>query len=251
MPATDTLTNNSTLLQGEYLVSQANSLYLTIQADGNLVVYRSGDFNSRFSVWASNTNGKGTGPFRCVMQSDGNLVVYDSGNRPTWASNTNGKGVGPYRLVMQNDHNLVIYDSANHPTWASNTYQASTGGACPSSLPQNINLNQDQFLQSTNGAYFLRMQPDGNLVLYNNRDWNPSHAFWASNTNGKGSGPFRCIMQSDGNLVVYDGSNRPTWASNTNGRGVAPFRAVIQEDRNLVIYDASNNPIWASNTNSK
>lgn len=248
MPVTDTLSNNSNLLQGEYLVSQAGTLYLVMQADGNLVMYRSGDFNPRFAVWASNTNGKGRGPCRCVMQKDGNLVIYDADNRPTWASNTNGKGVGPYRLVMQNDHNLVIYDSTNAPTWASNTYVANTAAAVPSSLPQNINLDQDQFLQSTNGAYFFRMQADGNLVLYTNRDWNPSHAVWASNTNGKGKGPFRCVMQCDGNLVIYDGENRPTWASNTNGRGVGPYRLVIQEDRNAVVYDSTNRPSWASNT---
>jgi len=37
--------------------------------------------------------------FRLAMQSDGNLVIYGR-NSATWASNTDGKGVGPFTLVM-------------------------------------------------------------------------------------------------------------------------------------------------------
>jgi hypothetical protein len=35
------------------------------------------------------------------MQGDGNLVLYDAANVAYWASNTDGKGVGPYKLVLQ------------------------------------------------------------------------------------------------------------------------------------------------------
>ena len=52
------------------------------------------------------------------MQIDGNLVIYDRNGKPTWASNTGGKGKGPFRIVMQDDYNLVIYGSTG-PTWAS------------------------------------------------------------------------------------------------------------------------------------
>jgi hypothetical protein len=55
------------------------------------------------------------------MQNDGNLVVYDNSNKAVWASNTNNKGTGPYRLIMQNDRNLVIYDAKNQPTWNTRT----------------------------------------------------------------------------------------------------------------------------------
>ncbi len=92
-----------------------------MQVDGNLVLYRSRDFVSSTAVWASGTNGKGSAPFRLTMQADGNLVIYDSTNKETWASGTNGKGVGPYRLVMQNDLNCVIYDSNNRAKWTTTT----------------------------------------------------------------------------------------------------------------------------------
>jgi hypothetical protein len=56
-----------------------------------------------------------------MMQNDANLVIYDSHDRSVWASNTQHKGSPPYCLVMQNDGNLVRYDANNHPIWASNT----------------------------------------------------------------------------------------------------------------------------------
>jgi hypothetical protein len=36
------------------------------------------------------------------------VVVYSRGN-PVWASNTNGQGSAPYKLIMQGDGNLVAY----------------------------------------------------------------------------------------------------------------------------------------------
>lgn len=105
--------SNNGVCNNELKSSKCN---VRMQDDGNLVVYSNGS-----PVWASNTNGKGTGPYKLVMQADGNLVVYDSKNSPQWASNTNGKGSGPYQARMQNDCNFVVYDSTNTPYWASNT----------------------------------------------------------------------------------------------------------------------------------
>jgi hypothetical protein len=112
------LTNN------QWLLSQDSVYFAKMQSDGNFVVYSAKGRNGRAEdhpIWASNTNGKGTGPYRLAMQDDGNLVVYDSSGKPTWASNTDKKGTGPYRLVMQKDGNLVLYDSKNSPTWATGT----------------------------------------------------------------------------------------------------------------------------------
>ena len=41
--------------------------------------------------WFSNSKGKGTPPYKLTMQDDGNLVVYDSTNTPTWATGTYGR----------------------------------------------------------------------------------------------------------------------------------------------------------------
>lgn len=60
----------------------------------------------------------------------------------------------------------------------------------------------------------LRMQSDGNLVLYGSRHGRPTQACWATNTVNRG---LYAIYQNDGNFVVYDSRGRATWASNTVG----------------------------------
>ncbi len=58
------------------------------------------------------------------------------------------------------------------------------------------------------------MQPDGNLVMYD-QNW---HNVWATNTNGNNGAWL--IVQDDGNIVMYkNGQTSPNggfcWASNT------------------------------------
>ncbi len=87
---------------------------------------------------------------------------------------------------------------------------------------------RDTFLVSPNGQYFLRMQSDGNLVVYA-----PGNiATWSSRTGGNTGAFLR--MQSDGNLVVYSSSGIKLWASETFGRGASTV--VMQDDGNLVVY---------------
>ena len=61
---------------------------------------------------------------RLTLQRDGNLVVY-AATDPTipaiWATNTSMRGIPPFMLYLQPDRNLVLYDSRAKPMWASNT----------------------------------------------------------------------------------------------------------------------------------
>jgi len=98
---------------------------------------------------------------------------------------------------------------------------------------------------SRSGDFILRMQADGNLVVYDARALNVyMAALWSSRTNGQRVD--RCIMQADGNLVLYNGSTA-VWASNTNGYPGA--YAILQDDGNFVIYSTDGQHRWASNTN--
>lgn len=51
-------------------------------------------------------------------------------------------------------------------------------------------------LNSPNWGFTLKMQNDGNLVLYGIRG-----AIWSSGTNGEPVN--KCVMQNDGNFVLY------------------------------------------------
>lgn len=238
-----TLHNEKSVYTNQFLKSATGRFFARVQDDGNFVCYESSDFQGVHAFWASQTSGKGKGPFSLKMQNDGNLVLYDSHNQPTWASDTYQKGDAPYRLVMQNDRNLVIYDSFGHPTWASNTNIEAID-----TLSNEKQMDQHAHLVSQSERFYARMQDDGNFVCYEGTDFSGNHAFWASQSSGKGQGPFRLACQNDGNLVIYDSHGQATWASNTNNQGNAPYKLVMQDDRNLVLYDSNKKPIWASNT---
>lgn len=105
-------------------------------------------------------------------------------------------------------------------------------------------LNPGEYLQtslslvSPNKQYRLRMQPDGNLVLYKGE----TPLWYTRTTSGK-----KAIMQTDGNFVVYDAQNRVAFNTGTNGRPGA--RMVLQDDGNLVIKDPRTGAVfWNSGT---
>jgi LysM repeat protein len=98
-------------------------------------------------------------------------------------------------------------------------------------------LVKGESLTSSNGAYSLTLQDDGNLVLASR-----GHAIWASGTNGQDV--VRAEVQSDGNFVLYT-ADKPVWHTDTKGK--KNVRLVLQDDRNLVLYGADG-PAWSTKT---
>ena len=98
-------------------------------------------------------------------------------------------------------------------------------------------LVKGESLTSSNGAYTLTLQDDGNLVLASR-----GHAIWASGTDGKDV--VRAEVQSDGNFVLYS-ADKPVWHTDTKGK--KNVRLVLQDDRNLVLYSADGSA-WSTKT---
>jgi LysM repeat protein len=98
-------------------------------------------------------------------------------------------------------------------------------------------LVKGESLTSSNGAYTLALQDDGDLVLAAR-----GRAIWATGTNGKDV--VRAEVQSDGNFVLYT-ADKPVWHSDTKGK--KDVRLVLQNDRNLVLY-AADGPAWSTKT---
>lgn len=106
-------------------------------------------------------------------------------------------------------------------------------------------------LDSANGDYQLKMQDDGNVVLYRG-----SNALWASNTvynpyellSDAMTPPFKLVMQADGNLVAY-GNGNAYWSSETSyGDMFGPYTLVVQDDGNCVIYAANGSAVASTGT---
>jgi nucleoid-associated protein YgaU len=104
-------------------------------------------------------------------------------------------------------------------------------------LTEGQKLVKGESLTSSNGAYTLTLQDDGNLVLAAG-----GHAIWSSGTNGEDV--VRAEVQSDGNFVAYAG-DKPVWHTDTKGK--KNVRLVLQDDRNLVLYSADG-AAWSTKT---
>jgi LysM repeat protein len=104
-------------------------------------------------------------------------------------------------------------------------------------LTEGQKLEKGASLTSTNGAYTLTLQDDGNLVLAARGD-----AVWSTGTNGQDV--VRAEVQTDGNFVLYT-SDKPVWHTDT--KGAKDVKLVLQDDRNVVLY-AADGPAWSSKT---
>ncbi|OFW14125.1 MAG: hypothetical protein A3F70_01345 [Acidobacteria bacterium RIFCSPLOWO2_12_FULL_67_14] len=80
------------------------------QTDGNLVLY---DDVARRDLWSTNTALTSAGFL--TVQPDGNLVLYNAQSRDMWSSGTSGDA-NAY-LVVQNDGNVVLYRANGQPLW--------------------------------------------------------------------------------------------------------------------------------------
>jgi len=86
------------LRPGQSLISEKGSTVLSMQGDGNLVLY-----HNNKAIWATNTFIANSS---MAFQGDGNLVVYSPTGGVLWATNVGGGTV----LAVQDDSNLVVYN---------------------------------------------------------------------------------------------------------------------------------------------
>lgn len=226
--------------------------YYRMQADGNLVVY-SADHEA---LWASHTAGH---PGAELYIVDGNLAIFSAPlTEPVWASNTGGNPGA--KLVMQDDGNLVIYGVDGKALWSTHTggltggrYRMKDGelqvyrpGYCTTGLFHHCYPELIFWRSGTAGVPDpeLRMQADGNLVIYSTA----STVLWETGTGGHPGSEL--VMEPDGNLVLYSGPEpQVLWQSGTGADDHAGAELVMQKDGNLVIkLPPVRKAIWATGT---
>jgi hypothetical protein len=88
---------------------------LSLQGDGNLVVYAS----DGSALWASNTAGRACSPTNCraVFQGDGNFVLVQNGV-PYWSTGTGGSAATQLQASATSPY-LSLQDGQGNTVWSS------------------------------------------------------------------------------------------------------------------------------------
>lgn len=210
---------------------QLATLSLRLQGDGNLALYR-----GTTVLFATGTL---TADPRLTLGADGRLVLSDgAGGTELWSSVAPADGVvGPFKAILTSGGEIEVLDGNEEPCWSTNlALPCRAQVLAPDSTTQANSLWSLRTLCPSEEAE-LRLQVDGNLVLYRGK-----HFIWSTQTFAPN---VRLDMQPDGNLVLYDQENSPLWNSNTRGSGVS---LILQPDANLVLEDAAGLVLWSTGT---
>lgn len=235
-------------------IKMFNSGTTTWQLGSGSTNWKLGSSNPRGNTtWGSSRiNGSGT-------VSPGGVAFFTySGYAPSPASSTNysfswemlrensywlkDKPINPTYPTQQPVCSKTIYvnvSSSSTPPSSDPPPSEEPSTSSPSYLTGNQQLNTNDSLVSTNGAYKLVMQSDGNLVMYK---VSTGSATWSSGTSG--SGGVRAKFQTDGNFVIYKSSGTVAWQTNTSGKN--GYKITMQGDGNLVIATSGGTVLWSS-----
>lgn len=106
----DRLLPEERLHPGEALYSENSLFALSMQPDGNLVLYWDGTTNA---IWASETLSHDVA--YAVLQADGNFVIYEASGAPLFATGTDGEAVEA--VVVDNSGRVILYGPAGEVRW--------------------------------------------------------------------------------------------------------------------------------------
>ena len=226
-----------TMSPGDYLLSPNREFRLTFQPDANVVLEHLN--NGARVLWASATTGKGA--TECVMQEDGNLVLYKNNRKDAiWATGTYISDKKGHFARLQDDGNFVVYKADGQTAaWATHTHLP--GNALHVSQAHEQILYPGQSLRAANNKYQLALSQDNGLEL---TDLDTNKTIWQKKSTDHQAAYLK--MQSDGNLVLYSaGGKSAIWATGTNGKGDKTwFR--LEDWGDLVGYDEHGNILWSS-----
>ncbi|OWM91423.1 hypothetical protein CDL15_Pgr017341 [Punica granatum] len=176
--------------------------------------------------------------------ADGGLILQST--LDTVIANPNETAVS---ASMLDSGNFVLYNSQQNITWQSFDYPTDT-------LLEGQRLPPGQQLHSaasdvdpSTGIFRIRMQLDGNLVMYPNAVVAVGNAYWATSTVGAGD-TVTLNLAGDGLLYLMNGTG--TYLKNLTERGLATpnivYRARIDPDGifRLYSYNTTEKGNWST-----
>ena len=226
---------------------------LNFQPDGNATIF--GDDGMKYNF---NTRNGTT----LTLQDDGNLVMYSGASIPAnaiWNSGTSGLPVK--NAVLQDDGNLVLMSASNTPCWSA--YGGLVSPSCAAAAPPPAappgpvpgclyQLLHDQGILAGDRLCFgdkVAVFPsDGNLSTHG-----PQGLIFQTGTNAGVYGAWVLKLQTDGNLVMYSLDGFPYWSSQTSYPAQVRkhvYAAILQADGNLVLQANDGTACWSIRTGS-
>ncbi|KAJ0976588.1 hypothetical protein J5N97_012062 [Dioscorea zingiberensis] len=164
--------------------------------------------NKRTVIWTAKIDGKisvSSNTTTIKLVDEGLKLLHANSQGEDQAISTGSFDSPAHCASMRDSGNFIIYDSNSNPLWKTFDYPTDT-------LMAGQELSIDQELISiisqanhSEGRFRIRMQNDGNLVMYPiGTDDNGDNAYWASNTDhGNYSS---VILGTDGILFLSDGN---------------------------------------------
>lgn len=157
---------------------------------------------TKTAVWTANRNSPVV-PSNAVLllTSDGRLIVQ-VGDREISVTDLSGQTIAS--ASMLDIGNFVLYDSDHNVIWES--FGKPTNTLLPG---QHLSAGQELVASAseaddTLGLFRLKMQYDGNLVLYPvNKPDTPTYAYYATRTSGPGSNGSNVTLNLDDDGALY------------------------------------------------
>lgn len=186
----------------------------------------------------------GTGNInQCIAlakQKGYDTVGLQYGNQ-CWAGNQGKDGTDYDKYGVQT--NVTNCNLSSPGAWTNLVYHAppntSQSKLPTAKLTVNQKLTVGKILYSDNREFYMILQQDGNLCIYDQND----QRVWQTNTPGKKSNFL--ILQTDGNLCIYpDNNSGAIWCTMTNGKRVTT--ASLDNDGAFRIYNSANQVVWYS-----
>ena len=106
-------------------------------------------------------------------------------------------------------------------------------------------IQEDQYLKSDNGKYFLYLNPSGDLKIC--RDSLDGEVIWSTNTAGQGEAPYHLKITIDGKLNLFDSHRTSLWTPPKN-KDEFVNKAWITDEGVFYAYGLFQNQIFASDS---
>jgi hypothetical protein len=127
----------------------------------------------------------------------------------------------------------------------------------PAMAEKSFVLSNNSKLYSNNENFYLKIQDDGNVVLYYvKKNFNDikngleGHPIWSTNTYTKGTKPYLLAVENNGQIKLWDADLHEIWSTSRPFEWKyfkAPFRLIVEDDGRLNLYDSNKNVVWNPN----